>query len=86
MGKPESRAGIEPANTYFADRALSQLGYLDMERMMGLEPTVFALATRCSTTELHPRNRAGRRSRTDIPRMEVWGPTVERCPREANPG
>jgi hypothetical protein len=28
----------------------------ETERTMGLEPTIFALATRCSTTELHPQS------------------------------
>jgi hypothetical protein len=28
---------------------------IEMERMMGFEPTTFSLATRSSTTELHPR-------------------------------
>ncbi len=26
------------------------------KRVMGFEPTTFSLATRCSTTELHPQN------------------------------
>ncbi len=52
----ESRIGFEPTHIPFAAEARSQFGYLDTERVVGSAPTIFALATRCSTTELHPQN------------------------------
>ncbi len=62
MHYAEATAGFEPAHKGFADPCLTtwlrRHGYSLRcgERAMGFEPTTFCLASRRSTTELHPQD------------------------------
>lgn len=51
--------GLEPMIVRFCKPLPLPLGHHDIERATGIEPVIFWLGTRCSTTEPRPQNYLG---------------------------